>query len=140
MRSEKCFYLDLPTLTASLVESVISWYSSWFLIKNASISNFLCLAKESSPWKHLCRVSLEHSGLCMLDSKVSLIKHFTRKRQMVRRIKPHHMRQMEEDIIREKQNIFFCMNPAATVVSKSQIVLRSEKSFINSLLNTDLKI
>ena len=52
----------------------------------------------------------------VLDSQLSLIKHFTRKRQMVRRIKPHHMRQMEEDIIREKQNIFFCMNPAATVV------------------------
>lgn len=42
---------------------------------------------------------------------------FNSKRQMVRKVKKHHMRQMEQDIEREKKNIFYCMNPAVTVVS-----------------------
>ena len=35
---------------------------------------------------------------------------------MVQKIYPHHMSQMEKDILREKQNIFYCMNPAVSVV------------------------
>ena len=36
---------------------------------------------------------------------------------MVRKVEPHHKRQLQEDIDREKKNIFLCMHPAATVVS-----------------------
>ena len=39
------------------------------------------------------------------------------KRQMVRKVEKYHMRQMEQDIEREKKNMFYCMNPAVTVVS-----------------------
>lgn len=37
---------------------------------------------------------------------------------MVRKVKPHHMKAIQRDIDREKKNIFLCMNPAATVVSR----------------------
>jgi len=37
------------------------------------------------------------------------------KNQMVRKVEPHHKRQLQEDIDREKKNIFLCMHPAATV-------------------------
>jgi len=37
------------------------------------------------------------------------------------------MRQMEEDIIREKQNIFFCMNPAATVAQERALYKQLDK-------------
>jgi len=37
------------------------------------------------------------------------------KNQMVRKVQPHHKRQIQEDIDREKKNIFLCMHPAATV-------------------------
>lgn len=49
------------------------------------------------------------------------------KRQMVRKIKPHHMKQMEEDILREKQNIFYCMNPAATVEQERALYQHMDK-------------
>ena len=41
----------------------------------------------------------------------------SRKNQMVRKVQPHHKRQIQEDIDREKTNIFLCMHPAATVVT-----------------------
>jgi len=37
------------------------------------------------------------------------------KRQMVRNVRPSHIKQMEKDIDREKKNIFYCMHPAASV-------------------------
>ena len=36
---------------------------------------------------------------------------------MVRKVQPHHKRQIQDDIDREKKNIFLCMHPAATVVT-----------------------
>jgi len=37
------------------------------------------------------------------------------KNQMVRKVTPKHLRQIEEDVQREKNNIFYCMHPAASV-------------------------
>ena len=42
---------------------------------------------------------------------------------MVRKVQPHHKRQIQEDIDREKKNIFLCMHPAATVVTIPDIAI-----------------
>ena len=42
---------------------------------------------------------------------------------MVRKVQPHHKRQIQDDIDREKKNIFLCMHPAATVVTIPDIAI-----------------
>lgn len=49
------------------------------------------------------------------------------KRQMVRKVKKHHMRQMEQDVEREKKNMFYCMNPAVTVEKERALYQQLEK-------------
>jgi len=49
------------------------------------------------------------------------------KNQMVRKVWPHHKRQIQEDIDREKKNIFLCMNPAASVEQERILYEELEK-------------
>ena len=52
---------------------------------------------------------------------------FYRKHQMVRKVEPHHKRQLQEDIDREKKNIFYCMHPAATVEQERLLYEKLDK-------------
>jgi len=49
------------------------------------------------------------------------------KNQMVRKVESKHLDRMAKDIAREKQNIFLCMNPAATVQQERALYSELDK-------------
>ena len=89
------------------------------MIQYASYCHFVQMAQEQASRKHMEWVSkiFCHSGkfhVWKLLTKQSV--SFFRKRQMVRNVRPSHIKLMEKDIEREKKNTFYCMHPAARYV------------------------